>query len=86
MKIHVEFINVKDKSLIAVSDMPPEQLPDTFAINTTLEMMNRKWVVENTDPIEKSKFLQTRKLRVFLSPTTDDATGEHPLFFAHNFQ
>ena len=35
---HVEFVNAKDKSVIAYSDMTPDQLPDTFAIATTLDI------------------------------------------------
>ncbi|HZQ48335.1 MAG TPA: hypothetical protein VFC07_15065 [Verrucomicrobiae bacterium] len=66
--VRVEFINAKDKSVIAVSEMSPEQLPDSFAIDTTFNLKNSKWAVVTADPIEKSKFAQTRKLRIFLSP------------------
>ena len=68
--VHVEFINAKDNSVIAVSDMPPDQLPDSLAINTTLDIKNSKWAVERADPIEKRKFVKTGKLRVELSPIT----------------
>lgn len=74
--VHVEFINAKDKSVIAVSDMPPEQLPDSFAIDTTLDIKNSKWSVVSADPVEKSKFTQTGKLRVLLSPITMMPPGE----------
>lgn len=66
--VRVEFINAKDNSVIAVSEMKPEQLPESFAINTTLELKNGKWWVDSADPIEKSKFIKTGKLKVVLSP------------------
>lgn len=74
--VHVEFINAKDNSVIAVSDMKPEQLPESFAINTTLDMKNSKWSVQSADPVEKSKFVKTGKLRVVLSPITMMPPGE----------
>lgn len=74
--VHVEFVNAKDNTVIAVSDMPPEQLPDSFAINTTLDMKNSKWSVVAADPAEKSKFVQTGKLRVSLSPITMMPQGD----------
>jgi hypothetical protein len=74
--VHVEFINATDKSVIAVSDMRPEQLPDSFAINTTLDMKNSKWSVVSANPAEKSKFVQTGKLQVFLSPITIMPPGD----------
>ena len=74
--VHVEFINAKDNSVIAVSDMKPDQLPESFAINTTLDMKNSKWSVQSADPVEKSEFVQTGKLRVVLSPITTMPPGE----------
>ena len=68
--VHVEFINAKDKSVVAVADMSPERLPDSFAIDTTFTLKDQKWSVESADPIEKNKFVQTGKLRVVLSPIT----------------
>jgi hypothetical protein len=74
--IHVEFINAKDSSVIGVSDMRPEQLPDSFAINTTLDIKNNKWSVVAADPIEKTKFIQTGKLRVSLLPIANMPPGD----------
>ena len=68
--IHVELINAKDKSVIAVSEMPPEQLPDSFAVDTTLTIKGKQWSVVSADPMDKPSFLKTRKLKVVLSPLT----------------
>lgn len=74
--VRVEFINAKDKSVIAVSYMSLEKLPDSFAIDTTFDLKNSKWAVVTADPIEKSKFAQTRKLRLVLSPVTMGAPSD----------
>ena len=36
--IRVEFVNGADNSVIAVSEMPPDRLPDSFAIDTNLDI------------------------------------------------
>lgn len=74
--VHVEFINGNDQSIIAVSDMRPEQLPETFAVNTTLDMANKKWAVDSADPVNKFEFVKTGKLRVVLSPITIGVPGD----------
>lgn len=68
--IRVEFINGADNSVIAVSDMPADRLPDTFAIHTTLDIKDQKWGVQNAEPLHKPEFLKTGKLRLVLSCIT----------------
>src|SRR6266536_3546171 len=68
--IRVELINGADNSIIAMSDMLPAQLPDNFAINTTLDFKNQKWSVQSADPSEKTQFLKAGKLRLVLSRLT----------------
>jgi len=74
--IRVEFINAADNSTIAVSEMPVSRLPDTFAIDTTLDIKNQKWSVQSADPIEKAHFLKTGKLRLLLSRITVGVPGD----------
>jgi len=65
--IEVKFVeNGKDKPF-AVSEMPIEQLPDTFEIDTTLDIGNDKWTIVNAIPIKKEEFMKTGKLSLFLS-------------------
>jgi hypothetical protein len=65
--IRVEFINGADNSVIGVSNIPCNQLPDTFAINTNLDIKDQKWSVQSADPVEKAKFIKTGNLRLVLS-------------------
>jgi hypothetical protein len=74
--IHVKFINGKDNSVFAASDMLPEQLPDTFALNTNLDIKGEKWSVVSTDPLTKSDFLKTGKLSIVLSKIVKMPPGD----------
>jgi|SRR5882672_632341 len=74
--VHSEFVNASDGTMIAVSDMPPEQLPETFAISTTLDMGGKKWSVERAEPRDKSDILKAGKVRVFLAPITMMPPGD----------
>ena len=74
--IHVEFIDHKDNSIIGVVDLPPEKLPDTFAVDTTLDIAEKKWSVAKADPESKIEFAKTRKLRVYLVPMSAMPAGE----------
>jgi len=54
--VHVEFINGNDQTVVTKSDMLLEQLPDSFRIDTTLEMTEKKWSVVSADPTDKAEF------------------------------
>lgn len=74
--VHVEFINASDKSVIAVFDMPVDQLPDSFRIDTSLEMAGKKWSVTEAEPTDKADFTSTGKLRMTLAEITMVAPGD----------
>jgi len=74
--IRSEFLNARDGTMIAISDMPPEQIPDTFAIDTTLDLSGKKWSVEHAEPQDKSDILKAGKVRVYLTPITTMPPGD----------
>ncbi len=65
--IEVKFIENGEDKPFAVSEMPIEQLPDTFEIDATLDIGNDKWTIVNAIPIKKEEFIKTGKLSLFLS-------------------
>lgn len=65
--VHVEFINGTNQTVVVTSDIPLEQLPDSFRIDTTLELAEKKWSVVSANPTDKTEFSKTGKLRVVLS-------------------
>ena len=66
--IHVEFVNGKDQTIIGVSEMEPHRLPDTFAVETQLDLTGRKWSVYSAEPVNKEDFIKSGTLRVVLWP------------------
>jgi hypothetical protein len=64
--INVEFVNVDTDKVFATSDVPAENLPDTFALNTTMHLGAEDWEVVSANPIQKNEFLKTHKLRLVL--------------------
>ena len=64
--IRVEFINVDTGKVFTTSDVSPENLPDTFAINTTMHLGLEDWEVVSAEPTHKNDFLKTHKLRLVL--------------------
>lgn len=64
--VEVEFIDAKTGSVFSRSSMPPDTLPDTFAIDTTLHLPNGDWKVVNAIPVSKPEFSKSRLLRLWL--------------------
>lgn len=65
--VHVEFYEAGNSAPFAVSDVPIEQLPDSFEIDTTLQMSGSDWQVVESDPKNKAEFKKTGKLKVVLT-------------------
>lgn len=54
--IEIKFYEGKRETPFAVSNVPIEQLPDTFEIDTTMHLGGDDWKVLRTEPAEKTKF------------------------------
>jgi len=61
-KIKVQFIDSLNGNVIGVSEMPPEQLPETFEIQTTMHLSDEDWSIEEAIPAHSKDFLQSRNL------------------------
>jgi hypothetical protein len=65
-KVRVAFIDDATGEQICTSTVPVDQLPDTFAVDTKLDMEGAHYVVVQADPETKFEFAKTRRLRVTL--------------------
>lgn len=65
--IRVEYVNAANNSALGHCNMPLSRLPETFAIETTLEIQNQKWSVVEAEPVAKADFLKTGQLRLVLA-------------------
>jgi hypothetical protein len=65
--VTVEFIVNGTSNPFAISEVPIEQLPDTFELETNLEIGQQQWSVTQAVPNKKEEFTKTGKLKVFLN-------------------
>lgn len=65
-KIQVEFTDYNTGELIARSAMKPEQLPESFELNTTLTLEGHEWSVKEADPIHSKDFIASGALKLKL--------------------
>ena len=65
--IKVQFIDSSNGSVIGVSEMPPEQLPETFEIQTTMHLNDEDWSIQEAIPANKKDFLQSKNLTLKMS-------------------
>jgi hypothetical protein len=61
-KIKVHFIDNTTGQTFAISDMSPEQLPETFALDTTLDIQDSTWTVEEAVPQHSVDFRKSKEL------------------------
>src|SRR5678815_1228616 len=58
--IRVVFINANTGEVIGRSDMPLEQLPESFDIATTLQIGQTSWEVDRAEPATSQEFERSR--------------------------
>lgn len=65
-KIKVHFYEVGQSKAFAVSNVPIDQLPETFEIDTTMHIGDDDWQVSDAQPSHKEEFRKTGSLNLFL--------------------
>jgi hypothetical protein len=64
--VSVVFVDEPTGTILATSEVPLDQLPDTFAVDTNLEMSGVPFVVVRAQPQTKTEFSRTKRLTVTL--------------------
>jgi len=64
--ISVVFVDQASGKPIAASEVPLDQLPDTFAIDTNLQLAGDHYFVVQAEPQTKTEFARTKRLTVSL--------------------
>jgi len=79
--IDVEFYEQGKVEPFARSTLPIEQLPDTFQIETTLNIRGEEWTVSGARPTTKEEFRKTGRVQVFLfKPVIEYESPDDVLF------
>jgi hypothetical protein len=61
-RVRVVFVDAADGSEIGRADVPYDQLPETFEVQTTLELGDAQWAVERAEPPTAAQFIRSRGL------------------------
>jgi hypothetical protein len=64
--IEVTLIDDATGAAFASSTMPPDDLPESFAIDTTLHLGDDNWSVVHADPQTKTEFTKSGKVTLWL--------------------
>jgi len=67
-KIRVEFINSLNNEVIGISEMTADQLPETFEVNTTMNLGgDNDWSVDEAIPEKSTDFIKSKHLILKMS-------------------
>lgn len=64
--VRVNFIDAVTGETFATSNIPPENLPETFGISTTLHMNDHDWSIEKAEPATAEEFVKSGLLDLTL--------------------
>ncbi len=65
-KVRVTFVDVATNQVLGQADMPPDQLPESFAAPTTLNLSSDTWNVAAAVPLTRDEYVATGQLRLEL--------------------
>lgn len=64
--VRVTFVDAATDAVIGEVELPVEQLPETFARPTTLDLGGTDWQVEHAEPVSRPEFAALGKLRIVM--------------------
>lgn len=64
--VHVTLIDAASQQVLGEADLPPEQLPESFALETTLHIGGDDWSVEHAEPMTRAAYVAAGRLRLVI--------------------
>ena len=80
--IEVEFYEGETNTPFAQSKIPVDQLPDTFQIDTTMNIGEKDWRVIDAQPAEKADFRKTGNLKLVLTEVETTLVDPNELLYS----
>jgi hypothetical protein len=80
--IHVEMVDAATGRIFAESDIPPDQLPESFEAATTLHLGDADYDVEEADPVTAAEFRKTGRLRLVLRRVKIESIDPRSVLFS----
>lgn len=69
-RIRVEFVDEATNAVFAATEAEANSLPETFVLNTTVNISGQEWQVVKADPMTRAEYIQTGKLTLTLAKIT----------------
>jgi hypothetical protein len=66
-RIRVEFVDAATNNIFAATESVADSLPETFVLNTSVNIGGQEWQVDKADPMTRAEYIQTGKLTLTLS-------------------
>jgi len=66
MSVRVTFVEASRDRVLAEVELAPDQLPETFAVSTTLHLGGKDWHVERAEPVTRGEYVASGALRLTL--------------------
>jgi hypothetical protein len=66
-RIRVEFVDAATNNVFAATESDAASLPETFALNTTVNIGGQEWQIMQAEPMTRPEYIQTGKLTLTLS-------------------
>ena len=80
--IEVKFYEGKSEVPFAVSNVPIEQLPDTFEIDTTMHLGDDDWRIVGAEPAEKNQFRKSGQLSLYMAKSEISQVDPNELLYS----
>lgn len=66
-RIRVEFVDAATNNVFTATESNVNDLPETFALNTTVNINGQEWQIVQAEPMTRPEYIQTGKLTLTLS-------------------
>lgn len=80
--ISVKFFDAATDATIGESELPPEQLPETFAVHTNLDIAGKSYEVVKAVPLTRAEAVTAGKLLLTLSERRVDTVDPRSILFS----
>jgi len=81
-KVEVTFVDAESGQAIGKTQMPPEQLPETFLIETTMHIGDEQWAVLRAEPPTRAECARTKRLVLTLARVRETTADLRDILFS----
>lgn len=81
-KVRVRFVSAESGSLLREAELLPEQLPESFAASTQLQLSGQPFQVTKAEPMTRAEYAKTRRLTIVLRKVNVQPVSPQDILFS----